>query len=236
MQSASDRKQPAPGLLQLLWRQMGSGRTTPSQHVVQYALGALHALQATGQLDDKNAAVWHKRFQGGLGTSSLHVPTAAAVSDLESSAEQTGISENETEADDFDESTFVASVAGPDRHVETKAGRLRITGIEMYERGLLVHWLFRLAPYLQAFGKASRSPVPSDDQQRAERVIFEAIPHFRVKDTVGTQYIEAQSLWVGTGTLHGDARFLPGVSPLASGLEFEGPGWHLKLEFLPRKP
>lgn len=214
---------------------MGSGRSTPAQPVVQYALGALHALQATGQIDDASAALWHKRFQPDADIATLKAPPPSIASELESSAEPVGILDNEPEADDFDESTFVASISGPDQYIQTEAGRLRITGIEIYVGGILVHWLFRLAPHLRAIGRTSRFPFLLSDQQRADQIIAQAIPHFKVKDSEGTQYIESQSLWVGSGTLHGDARFLPGVSPSASGLQFEGRGWNVKVALLPRK-
>jgi hypothetical protein len=196
-------------------------------------LGALHALDASGQIDKDTSAVWHKRFHGQL--ASLRTPPESAQSPLESPA-AIDIPTDEPSVDDFDESTFVGAIAGPDRNIQTEAGRLRITGIEMYERGLLVHWLLRLVPHLEAFAETSRASFPSvADRQEADQMLFRAVPHFKVKDTLGTQYIEAQSLWVGTGTLHGDARFLPGVPPLASGLEFQGAGWQVKLELPPRK-
>src|SRR5438093_11843445 len=115
---------------------MGSGQSPAPQDLVQYALGALHALDAIGRIDKDTSAVWHKRFLGQL--ASLRTPPASAQSTLESPA-PIDLPTDEPSVDDFDESTFVGAIAGPDRNIQTEAGRLRITGIEMYERGLLVH-------------------------------------------------------------------------------------------------
>lgn len=213
---------------------MGSGHGTPPEHLIHYALGALHAFEATGQIDQNSAALWHKRFQAQLVTERSKSHGASAQSALESSDKRPAIFERMEEPDDFSESAFVMSLTGPPDHVQTTGGLLRITAIEIYDGGLLIHWILKLAPHLEPYGILSRKPsIPMSERQKADEIIFEAIPHFEATDDSGTRFIESQSQWAGTTTLHGNAWFLPGLAASAKILQFEGTGWRLMIK-LPR--
>jgi hypothetical protein len=160
-------------------------------------------------------------------------PTSAPSRVTTSSTLEIGGAKEEGSTETFDEAGFLQSIVGPVQAVKTAGGLLRITAIELYEQGLIVHWILKLARYLESLGGQSRAAVLSiSERQRTDREIFGAIPHFIVRDDLGTSFAEEQTNWTGTTTLHGNSRFLPGLPASASMLEFEGANWKLKVDQL----
>lgn len=169
--------------------------------------GALEAFRVAGALSDEEFTDWMERAMQAAGIerrvtppSARNNPVTAAIAESTTvrSVRLPGSPGSPPVAGPEPPGQFRKLLPGRDEEVDFFGGRLRIVGIELYERGCYVLWRMAPLPDLalalpeeSAALERDTEGLPESERQHVRlrhRGLFQLASRFRVTDDVGTQY------------------------------------------------